>query len=345
MEANLRQVLHEIEKHVGKKGSSMDNATKKKLWSKLEIAIIDAEGSSIVDNIGKVLDGALEEKIVTVRKILALTPAYRPFRWWFWLDIWFRFAGVCCGFFTISLLSLPIIFMQTVDNVIGSDPFHRISETMRASIAQFMLVLAGVTYEVQGLDIKTQFNAACVIYSFTHASNLDGLLVSSTCPVRHFAIAKKELFFVPFFSWISFAIGGVPVDRENRDRAIGSLNRAAKKAEGSKACIVMAPEGTRSKHGNLQDYKKGMFHMQAQLDAPIVPFVIDGGFDIYPVGSWVNQCGHVVVRYLPPITSADASNREDMRRLCRRRVLTALADTPAGCGADLPISRRLLTYF
>jgi 1-acyl-sn-glycerol-3-phosphate acyltransferase len=342
MEAKLVRVVKEVEKAAS--NTEVNNDIRKQLWSKLDIALLDAEGSEVVDPEGKILSDTLQAKIVEVRKLLKLQPVQRPKRLWYWLDIWFRFAGVCCGFFTSSLLSLPIIFMQIIDDIIGIDPFYRISETMRKFVAQFMCVLAGVVYETHGLNTETQFSAPCVIYAFTHACNLDGLLVSSTCPVRHFALAKKELFFVPFFSWISFAIGGVPVDRENRDRAIGSLNRAAKKATSSKACVVMAPEGTRSKHGNLQDYKKGMFHIQAQLNAPIVPFIIYGGFDLYPVGSWVNQCGRVAVRYLPPITSKDASNRDEMRRLCRRRVLEALADTPAGCGDDLTTLEWVWTY-
>jgi hypothetical protein len=136
----------------------------------------------------------------------------------------------------------------------------------------------------------------------------------------------------------------VPVDRENRDRAIASLDRASRNAASSKACIVMAPEGTRSKHGNLQEFKKGMFYMQEELNAPIVPFVIHGGFDLYPVGSWVNQCGRVAVQYLKPITSSDANNKMEMRRLCRRRILEALADTPKYIGEDLSLTDWLWCY-
>ena len=342
MEAQLEKVITSVERAAS--STDLNNEVRKLLYTKLELALLDAEGSSLVDNDGSIRNDDLEQRLKGVRKSIRLISLDRPFRVWYWLDIWYRFVGVCTGFFTISLLSLPIIALQIVDDIVGSDPFHRISEYMRKFVAMFMLVLSGITYDTIGLDVTTQFAAPCVIYAFTHASNLDGLLVSSTCPVRHYALAKKELFFVPFFSWISFAIGGVPVDRGNRERAIGSLNRACAKAASSKACIVMAPEGTRSKTGNLDVYKKGMFHMQAQLDAPIVPFVIYGAFDLYPVGSWVNQCGHVAVRYLPPIMPKHADNRDEMRRLCRRRVLEALSDTPAGVGSDLSAVQWLKCY-
>ena len=59
-------------------------------------------------------------------------------------------------------------------------------------------------------------------------------------------MAKKELFVVPFFSWISLAVGGVPVDRNNRERAINALKRSTETVMSSgnnKACLVVAPEG------------------------------------------------------------------------------------------------------
>ena len=46
-------------------------------------------------------------------------------------------------------------------------------------------------------------------------------------------------------------------------------------------CLVIAPEGTRSKTGHLSEFKKGAFHMWEQMQAPIVP---------------VSQCVYVCVR-------------------------------------------------
>lgn len=55
--------------------------------------------------------------------------------------------------------------------------------------------------------------------------------------------------------------------------------------------------------------------MWEEMQAPIVPFVILGAYDLYPVGSWVNQTGRVTVRYLPPIHPHEATDKEHMMRL------------------------------
>eukprot|EP01042_Synura_sphagnicola_P002969 gene2969-biopygen3207 len=110
-------------------------------------------------------------------------------------------------------------------------------------------------------------------------------------------------------------MGGVPVDRENRDRAISALQRSAKTAHSENSCIVIAPEGTRSKTGQLLPFKKGAFHIYEHLGIPVVPFVIYGAYDLYPVGTFVNQTGRVCVRYLTPIMPQEAPTREEMMRL------------------------------
>ena len=110
-----------------------------------------------------------------------------------------------------------------------------------------MLTSAGIVTKTIGLDPDQlnllEMSNSVPILTFSHSSNLDGFLVSLTCPFHHNALAKKELFIIPFFSWLSFAIGGIPVDRQNRDRAVRSLQKSAEAAKYSKAVIVIAPEG------------------------------------------------------------------------------------------------------
>jgi 1-acyl-sn-glycerol-3-phosphate acyltransferase len=52
--------------------------------------------------------------------------------------------------------------------------------------------------------------------------------------------------------------------------------------------------------------------MWDELKAPIVPMIIFGAYDLYPVGSWVNQTGHIAVRYLKPVLHTEAENKDKM---------------------------------
>ena len=91
----------------------------------------------------------------------------------------------------------------------------------------------------------------------------------TACEVSHLKLTKKDFLFiiifwsfkfmVPFFSWISLAFGGVPVDRGNRERAVSALHRASSAAKNNQICIVIAPEGMRSTTGQLLPFKKGTY--------------------------------------------------------------------------------------
>ena len=369
--ADRRLAALRAEVEAGIKSAKCDNVKRRELHAKIELLRLDLEEEralakgtvrltpiKVVEKGGaagkdKVLTASVqtvvpgsisaeeEKELDALVGLVSLEPVERPFRWWYWLDIGFRFVGVCMGFLTIGVfLSLPIIFLRLVDAVLGLGPFDSISERLRIIICKFLLILSGVQVDVQGLN-RESFSEPCTLLTFTHASNIDGFLVSSTCPIRHYALAKKELFYVPFFSWISIAIGGVPVDRQNRDRAVATLKRTTEAAKLSKMCLVIAPEGTRSLTGHLLPFKKGFTHMWDELKAPIVPLVLFGAWDLYPVGSWVNQCGHVAVRYLPPILPHEINSREQVTRIVRRRILEALLATPKTIGDDLNWAQRL----
>lgn len=70
------------------------------------------------------------------------------------------------------------------------------------------------------------------------------------------------------------------------------------------------------------------------MRAPLIPFIIYGAFDLYPVGSWVNQTGKVTVRYLPPIIAENAT-RDEMFRKLRRTTLNAIKECPENVGEDI----------
>ena len=59
---------------------------------------------------------------------------------------------------------------------------------------------------------------------FSHASNLDPFVLTSSTPLGVQWIGKRSLFLMPIFGWAALAAGMVPVNRSNRAKAIASLN-------------------------------------------------------------------------------------------------------------------------
>jgi len=238
--------------------SNLDNARRRVLYSDLELIKLDVLESVQDHSVdGNVDVESTYSRIDELLKLLKLVPVQRPRRWWSSIETVLRFIGVSCSFMLVgSFCSLPLLVIRALDQLAGMDAFNYWSEAFKRRIAWFFLFQSGIDADVEGLD-RSYFKASCVLMTFTHASNLDGFLVSGTCPIRQLAFGKKELFVVPFFSWISLAFGGVPVDRNNRDRAVKALKRSTDAAKTEKLCIAIAPEGTRSLTGHLLPFKKG----------------------------------------------------------------------------------------
>jgi 1-acyl-sn-glycerol-3-phosphate acyltransferase len=251
---HLSQLEKDVETFLQDKTVCNCNIRRRKLYSAVEMLRIELEAVNDKDT------ESIDQVTATMNQLiqkLRLVPVKRQDSWFTPIEICLRFLGVCGAFiFFGTFVSLPILMVRVVDLAMNADPFNYMSEKMKHFVTSTMLFLSGIEVEVQGLK-KEYFASSCALLTFTHASNLDGFLVAGTCPTRQLAFGKKELFVVPFFSWISLAIGGVPVDRGNRDRAVQALQRSVESAKKAKVSIAIAPEGTRSTTGQLLPFKKG----------------------------------------------------------------------------------------
>lgn len=274
---NLKGRFENIQETVRKSNFANDkthlsNHKKRILYSQLEILRIDIEEALIADNIKR--EDSLEiEKFLDEIKKLTTELDLKPIRvsdklnLLYYFEVLIRFIGLVCAFLIIgTVFSLILLIIRVVDEIFQTDPFNYLSEKLKRSISYCLILQSGIEMEVKGLS-KELFDSPVSIITFSHASNMDGLLLSATCPLRHIAFGKKELFIVPFFSWISLAYGGLPIDRNNRERALRTMNRCTSSARSSqsKLTIAIAPEGTRSATGQLLPFKKGTFHMVCHI--------------------------------------------------------------------------------
>lgn len=81
-------------------------------------------------------------------------------------------------------------------------------------------------------------------------------------------MAKKELFHNPILRWLLFKVGAFPVDRGNADiSAIKTAMQTLK--QGNK--LLIFPEGTRVKGGEVVEPHSGAALIAHRMNAPIVP--------------------------------------------------------------------------
>ena len=171
-----------------------------------------------------------------------------------------------------------------------------------------------------------------VIFMSNHESNLDPPVLISAIPIPAVYLAKKEIKWMFPVGWAADMAGTIFIDRSTRERAIKSLHRAAKEIQGGKS-VVIFPEGTRTRTGELLQFKKGGFAMAEEAGVRIVPLATVGGRSVLPPGAVHIRPGRYVVAFGAPVDPKAFPNRDALMAEVRERIsrLRDLALRPEAC--------------
>jgi 1-acyl-sn-glycerol-3-phosphate acyltransferase len=149
--------------------------------------------------------------------------------------------------------------------------------------ARSLLRVTGISVTMDGAERIAPDGPQILIVN--HSSFFDILALLAALPVYGKWIAKKELYGIPIFGAAIKAAGHVRIDRGNRSQAFSAYDDAAKQMADKRLTIVIYPEGTRTRTGELLPFKKGPFVFAIGSQAPIIPIYVGGAFDIQPKGS------------------------------------------------------------
>jgi 1-acyl-sn-glycerol-3-phosphate acyltransferase len=164
-----------------------------------------------------------------------------------------------------------------------------------------------------------------VIFMSNHESQMDPPILVAALPVPAVFIAKQELKYVPFIGWAGWAAGVIFIDRGDRERAIRSIREAAEQIRGGKN-VVIFPEGTRSRTGQMLPFKKGGFALALEAGVPIVPMATVGGFKVLASGSLRIRPGRYTLLLGEPVHPADHADRESLLKEVRSRIEALVAE-------------------
>jgi 1-acyl-sn-glycerol-3-phosphate acyltransferase len=195
-----------------------------------------------------------------------------------------------------------------------------------------LLWAGGARLEVEGqenVDPKRP-----TIYVGNHQSTIDIPAHFVALPVNFRFVAKKQLQWVPGVGWYLWLAGHVFIDRSNRESAISSLERAARKIRGGTS-IFLYPEGTRAGDAGVMPFKKGPFALALKARVPVVPVTIEGSGTVMPKNSWNIKPGPVYVKIGKPIdtTTFAEDDREGLAKAVRD-VIIAQSLELGGKGGD-----------
>lgn len=168
--------------------------------------------------------------------------------------------------------------------------------------------LFGIKLELHGLEYRDAPGAK--ILAVNHVSLVDLFVWSAAWAHPGSVIVKKEFERIPLLGRVMHMLHFIVVDRGNSEAARETMAVAAKRIQDEGLALWIAPEGTRSRLGGLQEFKMGAFHLARQTGAPIVPCIMRGADTVNPMGSLIVRSGTIRIDFLPPIDTSSWQRRE-----------------------------------
>ncbi|MBI5463585.1 MAG: 1-acyl-sn-glycerol-3-phosphate acyltransferase [Ignavibacteriales bacterium] len=205
-----------------------------------------------------------------------------------------------------AVLSTAAIFLLPIDRS------HRSFYGIGRQWARMMLRLFGVKVTVKGLEHLAP--GQHYVYVSNHASMFDIPAVMASIPDNINIVLKKELTRVPIWGWALKLGPYIVIDRFNPREASRSLEEAAEKICGGRSAQLYA-EGTRTRDGKLQPFKRGAFALAVKSGIPVVPLTINNTFRILKKGSLKINPADIELVVEKPIATQNYSGKEGELKL------------------------------
>lgn len=231
------------------------------------------------------------------------------------------------------LVFIPLVLLLTAF-------FGSLATLLAIAIGPRVASLAGVSW-ARVLLWATPVQVTCIgranldprrsyVIVSNHQSQYDILLLYGWLGVDFKWVMKQALRQVPFLGYACERIGHIFIDRSDRIAALASINAAKRRIAGGTS-VVFFPEGTRSRTGELQRFKKGAFHLALELGLPILPISLTGTRAILPTRTLDLFPGRVGL-IIHPAIETDGLAASDLPHLMDQ----AAAAIRAGLQATMP---------
>ena len=180
-------------------------------------------------------------------------------------------------------------------------------------------------FEIEG-DRPADIDTKAYVVVANHESQADPFLLSFL-PWDMRWVAKEELFKPPISGWAMRWSGDIRLKRGAGESVRICLDECERAIRGG-ISVMMFPEGTRSKGGELLPFKDGAFHLAIAAGVPILPIALAGTREMRPKHSlWFGKA-HACAKVLEPIptTGMKRGDVAALREASRDAISAALPD-------------------
>jgi 1-acyl-sn-glycerol-3-phosphate acyltransferase len=171
-----------------------------------------------------------------------------------------------------------------------------------------ILRLAGAGLEVHraaGFDPNRTSLFIC-----NHVNLFDPFVIYSAIPQFLRGFELESHFKIPIYGWMMGRFGNIPVPSAPSRESLEIMRDRAKLAFDSGISLIAFAEGSRTRDGHVQEFKKGIFGLAQKFGVPIVPVSLVGSYQFFQTGNWMLYPRKIAVYIHDPIETKDLGRSE-----------------------------------
>lgn len=199
-----------------------------------------------------------------------------------------------------------------------------------------ILRLAGAQFEVRrapGFD-----PARTSIFICNHVNLFDPFVIYSAIPQFLRGFELESHFKLPIYGWMMGRFGNIPVPDARSREGLEIMMQRAKAALDSGVSLIAFAEGSRTRDGHVQPFKKGIFGLAQKYGVPIVPVSMAGSYQFFQTGNWMLYPEKITV-YLHGTIDTKVIGRGDVDAL-KQRVQEIVAGPVEESLRENPVEQR-----
>lgn len=201
--------------------------------------------------------------------------------------------------YVVTFIALPLCYPFDKKRFV----VHKLSKWLTDSFFGFGLVMKRKVEGLENLDPKGTY-----VMVLNHNSMVDILSIYNL-PLVFKWVSKKEVYRIPIVGRLLLAHGDIVINRASTKEAMQLVHTRGKQWLAKGASVAIFPEGTRSKDGEIHNFKAGAFILAKDAEVPILPIVLDGTDRVVRKGFFMNWSNRITIKILPPVSKQDVVER------------------------------------
>ena len=194
-------------------------------------------------------------------------------------------------FFVTSIISFIVVSLTSLVSI-------KLSHLVLRLIGEPVLKIF-FSLEIEGEEYLEK--SGKMILAGTHTGVLDSVIIEIACkrPVIFLSAGWVPRFGI--IGWLTKRYKVIPI---HRGKGKTALNQAVKQLESGEV-IGIFPEGTPTRTGKINRFRNGVAYIHQKSKAPIIPFVIRGGYEAWTWKKGLPKFRKIIVQFGQPYYDID----------------------------------------